>query len=155
LSPGLSGVGRPLAVVLSFALVYLYWRRRRGHAPEDVLALLALIFLSRCVLDPLDNAYYHVAFLLSLLTWEGLRRTGLPLLTLLSAAVLWITFHDPLVGHPAADNAFYLTWTCALAVWLGLTLYAPAALEALKTLFEARGRLAVRATRPTLHTPNT
>jgi hypothetical protein len=122
----LSAGARPLAVVLAVALTVLYARRRSRRPLEDALALLALVFAARCVLDPLNNAYYHVPLLLSLLAWEGLRITGLPAISVLVVAGLWATFHQPLLGAAAADNAFYLAWTLALAGWIAVRLFAPA-----------------------------
>jgi hypothetical protein len=151
----ITGTGRPLAVILSIGLLYLYVRRSSPNTPEDVLALLALIFLLRCILDPLNNSYYHVAFLLSLLGWEGLRRSGLPVLTLLSGAALWATFHDPLLGHAVLDNGFYLSWTASLVVWLALSIYTPRARNALRKPLGARAGFAVGATGPTIHVSNT
>jgi hypothetical protein len=150
----MTGIGRPLAVLLSLGLVYLYARRRCGDALEDVFALLALILLLRCIFDPLNNSYYHMSFLLSLLAWEGLRRSGLPALTLLSSAALWVTFHQPLLGHAALDNAFYLAWTLSLAGWLAVSVYAPSVLRSLRSVFEPRGILGFPAGRPTIHARN-
>jgi hypothetical protein len=82
-----------------------------------------LLFLLRCVLDPVDNEYYHVPFLLALLAFETTRRRefrGLPPLTLFSVAGLWLTF-DRLDLHgaaPALTNAVYLGWTAVVLVAL-------------------------------------
>ena len=58
-----------------------------------MLALLALLFLLRCLLDPVDNAYYHVPFLLSLMAWEGLVRRGLPLVSILSSVTIYYAIY--------------------------------------------------------------
>jgi hypothetical protein len=75
------------------------------------------------LLDPLDNEYYHVPFLVSLLAWES-RRPGLPLLAPLAAAALWATFEQPLLARAAADNAFYVGWSIVIAASLATWLYA-------------------------------
>ena len=56
--------------------------------PDDALALLALLFLVRCLVDPVDNASHYVPFLLSLLAWEGLVRRRLPLVSILTSATI-------------------------------------------------------------------
>ena len=87
---------------------------------EAALPLIAILFLLRCALDPMDNAYYHVPLLLALLAFEVLcTRRQLPVVTLLTAAVLWLTFD---VVEPAADprttSLLYLGWTAVLLVYL-------------------------------------
>jgi hypothetical protein len=127
----LTGLGRPLAVLLAFGLALAAAARRRNTF-EDGLALVALALLLRCVIDPVNASYYHVPFLLSLLAWESLRRGGLPLLTLLSASALAATFDRELLGRPVLDNAFYLGWTLVIAAVVGLLLYAPRTAESLQ-----------------------
>jgi hypothetical protein len=119
---------RPLVVLLSVALSLAFWRRRR--VPEDTLALLALILLLRCLLDPTNNDYYHAPFLVALVAWEGVRVRGLPVLSLLAAAALWATISSPWLSPQAlgahfyaVNNAFYLTCGLLLAGWLGFFLF--------------------------------
>ena len=76
----------PLIVLLAVPAHRCFGGRSRRRTPDDVLALLALLFLLRCLLDPVNNAYYHVPFLLSLVAWEGLTRRGPPVVSLLSSA---------------------------------------------------------------------
>jgi hypothetical protein len=61
--------------------------RRRG---TDVLLLFALLCALRCLLDPWDNSYYPLPFLLALLTWEALRFTRPPLISLLATFAAWL-----------------------------------------------------------------
>jgi hypothetical protein len=80
-----NGVGRVLhhgVIVLALALCFLYWRRRSPGLgnPDDLLQLVALLFLARCMLDPLTFSYHHVPFLIALLSFEALRRQ-LPVLS--------------------------------------------------------------------------
>jgi hypothetical protein len=154
LSPLLTGAGRPLVVALSVVLVFLYARRSNHRAPEDVFALLALILLLRCILDPLNNFYYHVPFLLSLVAWEALRRSGLPVVSVLTGAALWASFNDPLLAHAALNNAFYLSWGLSAAVWLACSLYAPDRVRATVPPPGAGGPFAVRTGSPTIHARN-
>jgi hypothetical protein len=121
-----TALGRPLAVVLAVAIALAAARRGRTGL-EDCLALLALVLLLRCLLDPVNASYYHVPFLTSLLAWESLRRRGLPLLTLLASSALAATLAEPLVGRPALDNAFYLGWTTSVAALMATVLFRPEA----------------------------
>jgi hypothetical protein len=115
-------VSHPL-IVLVAPLLLLLVRRRRPTA-ADALALLSLALLLRCVLDSVNNEYYHLPFLLALLAYETVSRRdfrGLPLATLFSCAGLWLTF-DTLDAQaavrPAVTNAVYLAWTAAIAIYL-------------------------------------
>jgi hypothetical protein len=104
--------------VLSPLLALALWRRR-----VDPLALLALVFLLRCVLDPVDNEYYHLPLLLALLAYETRGRrdlNGIPAMTLFASLGLWLTF-DVLDVHgaaPALTNAVYLSWTGVVGIYL-------------------------------------
>ena len=78
----------------------LLWARVRGGAPrvdgEQLLALLALLLLLRCVLDPWNTIYYELPFLLALLAWEALQHAERPpVVTLALTAVV--------VGHVHGD----------------------------------------------------
>ena len=122
LPPTTTRVGRPIAVLAAIALALAAWIRRR-RSTSDALALLAIALLLRCVLDPVDNQYYHVPLLLSLLAWEARRGAGLPLVTVLAATALWASFDHVLLVRPALDNAFYLIWTLSLGGALGVWLF--------------------------------
>ena len=111
-------VSHPLIVVAAVPFAALVARRRT--AGVDALALLALAFLLRCVLDPVDNVYYHAPLVLALLAWEALSRgRRLPFASMLTCAALWITFHqvEP-TARPAIANLVYLSWTTALFAYL-------------------------------------
>jgi hypothetical protein len=111
-------VSHPLIVVAAVPFAALFARRRT--AAVDALALLALAFLLRCVLDPVDNAYYHAPLVLALVAWEALsRRRRLPLASVLTCAALWITFDlvEP-AAQPALTNLVYLSWTTLLFAYL-------------------------------------
>jgi hypothetical protein len=125
----LGRIGHPAVALATFALALAFSRRRRGGGREDALALLALVMLARCVLDPLDNVYYHLPFLLALLTWELRRRDGWPRLTLVaSAGLVFLTFATThLAAQGALVNALYLAWTLPIAGALGVVLFAPGA----------------------------
>jgi hypothetical protein len=96
------------------------WRRQLS--PAQPLALLAFVFLVRCILDPVDQDYFHLPFFLALLAWEvradRLVR-DLPLATLSTFLCLWLTF-DLLhrSASPWLVNVLYLTWTFAIGAHL-------------------------------------
>jgi hypothetical protein len=108
----------PAIVVAAVPFAALFARRRT--ASIDALALLAVAFLLRCVLDPVDNAYYHVPLVVALLAWEALSRgRRLPIVSMLTCAALWITFdHVEPVARPAVTNMVYLSWTTVLFAYL-------------------------------------
>lgn len=116
---------RPLIVVASLLLALLVARRGRESVRSQALPLLALVFLLRCVLDPVDGAYYHLPLVLALLAWEAVTRPRrLPAVTLLTAAALSVFFdHVDPVAAPALANAVYLAAAAALAAYLASTLH--------------------------------
>jgi hypothetical protein len=123
-------LARPAVVLLAIVLACVFWLRRRGLVPEDTLGLLALLLLLRCLLDPMNNDYYHVPFLLCLVAWEGLRLRGVPVLSLLATVGLWATTRSPWLSPQAlgehfylVNNIFYLFWALLLAGWLARALF--------------------------------
>jgi hypothetical protein len=123
----LTQISHPLIVATGFVLALAWWRIRRDRQRDDVLVLLALIFLARCLLDPMTNSYYHLPFLMSLAAWEGLRRRGAPVLTV--AATLAIGFTISLANgglNLVGLNRFYLAWALPFAALLGLFAFRPA-----------------------------
>jgi hypothetical protein len=107
----------PAIIVGSALIALLVW----GHSGErsDALALCALIFLVRCVFDPVNNEYYHLPLLLALLAWETLGQRALPYATLLTAAAMFVMFRYlyPLAGN-ATTGVVYLALTVGLAIYL-------------------------------------
>ncbi len=116
----LGAAAHPLVVVVALGLTVACWLRRRPELDvSDVLGLLALLFLLRCLLDPLAYSYHHAPFLLALAAHEGLRRRGLPLLTGVVSIAVWAMgrFVAPM-GDPNALNRAYLAWAVPLAAYL-------------------------------------
>lgn len=136
----LGNLTHPLAVAAGLPFALLFWRRRRQGllAYEDALALLALAMLLRCLLDPWNNDYYALPFLLSLVAWDAVRRDGWPRLTLVAGVALAVSFPTPLesIGLMVPDalryNLVYLATMLPLCGYLGLALFAPARLAALR-----------------------
>ncbi|HEX5593063.1 MAG TPA: glycosyltransferase 87 family protein [Solirubrobacterales bacterium] len=117
----------PLIVLLAFALpLAVAARRGLPLSPADGFALLALLALLRCVLDPVDNLYYHAPLLLALVGWDAFSARGLPLRSLagvLVAAFFWQAWHH--LSDPAVFNAAYLALAGLLGAWLASSLFAP------------------------------
>ena len=129
-------VGRSLhlgVIGVAVLLSLLYARRRGGRGnPDDLLQLVALLLLLRCMLDPLTFSYHHTPFLVALISFEALRRR-VPVLSAYGIGAL-LLMNEVVVpsGEPALINAFYLGWTIPLAGVMALSLYAPERLEALR-----------------------
>jgi hypothetical protein len=110
-----------LIVALSLPLAAVVVRRQ-GWTPsvETCLALLALLFLLRCVLDPQDLFYYHLPLIVTLAAWEGYRRHGVPWLTLSSLVMLYVVFDQvsPADAHSWAGFCAYIVVTLPLVAYL-------------------------------------
>ena len=126
--PWLSPLAHPLIAFLVVPFSLLYWRRNAGKlGGEQLLALLALLLLLRCVLDPWNTVYYELPFLLALLAWEALCRPSRPpVLTLAATLATWITFEYLRDQPPDLLFAATIAWSLPLAAWLCRELFAPA-----------------------------
>jgi glycosyl transferase family 87 len=126
ISQAIGSLSHPLILLVAAALALAWWRRSRTANPEDALLLVALIMLSRCLLDPLTNSYYHLPFLVSLAAWEGLRREGAPVLTVAASVCLGLTISMANSGISLDYvNRFYLLWTLPFAALIALLVYRP------------------------------
>jgi hypothetical protein len=126
LPAALAAASHPLILAVGFALGIVWWRARRDAEPEEVLALLALVFLVRCLLDPMTNSYYHLPMLMSLAAWEGLRRDRAPFFTVATTLLIALTMALGSGGLPGARlNLVYLAWALPLAGVLGLLAFRP------------------------------
>jgi hypothetical protein len=130
-APGwLSPLTHPLIAALVVPASLAWWRLRRrsdAPAPEQLLALLALLLLARCVLDPWNNVYYELPFLIALLAWEVLCRPWQPpVLTLAATILTWVTFYTLDGQDPDLLCALYLAWALPLTAWLARSCFVPA-----------------------------
>src|SRR5207248_11183717 len=86
---------------------------------EAALALAALAFLLRCLLDPYTFSYHHVPFLTLLAVYEVVGMRRVPWLAALSNALLWyFTVHVASPLHPTRMNVVYVVGGFALLALL-------------------------------------
>jgi hypothetical protein len=91
----------------------------RRRSIEASLALLALLFLLRCLLDPSNHVYYQVPFVLAAAAWES-RRRGVPVVALLGLAGFAAVFHTLAgTGSLALQFAGYLAVALPLVALFG------------------------------------
>jgi hypothetical protein len=85
---------------------------------DAALALLALLLLLRCMLDPSNHVYYQVPFVLALLAWES-RVSHAPVRALLAVGLLWLVFHTISgIGSLSVQYAAYMLVTVPFAIVL-------------------------------------
>ncbi len=121
--PWLRSLAHPLVVGLALTLALLWRARRRVTGADTALALLALVFLTRCLLDPWNHGYYHWPFLAALACWEVRGRCRVPVATAVCSAFLWIVF---VTMHGEVQDAAYVAWAVACLVLLAREAYRPA-----------------------------
>jgi hypothetical protein len=115
-------LSHPLIVLLVFAVpLGLALRRRRfGISGPDAMALLALLALLRCALDPVGNLYYHEPLLLALIGWDALDIRRWPLRAIAGAGVMVLL--DSWSRHLSDVQAFNTAYiSIALVAGLALT----------------------------------
>jgi hypothetical protein len=86
----LQGRAHLLIVWIGLPLTLLAVHRRLPR--EHALALLALLLLLRCMLDPWDLIYYPLPFIVALLCWETLACRRAPLGALVATVATWLIF---------------------------------------------------------------
>ena len=119
----LAPLTRPLIVGSGIALALAWWwRSGTGRNRDDLLGVLALAFLLRCMLDPWDLVYYHLPLAVSLAAWEARRGRDLPVLAVAVTAACALTFviYDERSGY--GPYLAYLAWAVPLAAGLAVTL---------------------------------
>ena len=110
----------------------LLWRKLHGSrgGSVDVLLLLALLFLCRCVLDPANNVYYHLPFVLTLLAWEALGSARPPVLTTVAVCLVWLVFEKSnLWVTPDLQWVLYMALALPTLVVLARATFRPPGLE--------------------------
>jgi Glycosyltransferase family 87 len=153
----IANLAHPGIVILGLVLPVLGLRRTKARVAttETALALLSLLFLFRGLLDPMNVGYYQVPLLVSLVALEALHRRGIPVLSLVSNAVMWVLVaRIPWGLEPGKVAALYLAWALPLAVYLGLKVYAPSVISALGKWLSTSLPSSVTTTRSSIRTPN-
>jgi hypothetical protein len=125
--PALAPLTHPLIVILVLALPLALWgwRGRFGLDASRAIALLALLALLRCALDPVDNLYYHEPLLIALLAWDAVSPIGrLPLRGLLGAALALLFWRwSRQLGSLDAFNLAYVGTVVAAAIAIATPLF--------------------------------
>ena len=145
-----NAVGRTLhlgvaAVALVLSLLYARRARSRdGFEPDDVLQLVALLFLLRCMLDPTSISYHHMPFLIALISFEALRRR-VPVMSAVAIGAL-LLMNEVVVParEPMLTWAFYVAWTLPLAGFMALSLYGRTAARSLAAPGGGRSERGIR-----------
>lgn len=124
----LSPLTHPFIAFLVIPVSLAWARVHRAAArtnPEQLLALLALLFFLRCALDPWNVVYYHLPFVLALLAWETLCRPERPPVAALSVtALVWVTFQTaPNWLSPDMQSVVFVVWALPLIAWLARSVF--------------------------------
>ena len=122
-------ISHPLIVALVGPLGASTWLRLRARAKDAranaadrqsaALILLALLLLLRCMLDPWDNIYYPIPFVLALLAWESVSLRRAPLLAFAATIAVYAGHHAlGTVASPDVQALFFVLWSVPLACGL-------------------------------------
>ena len=94
-----------------------------------MLLLLALLLALRCALDPWDNSYYSLGWMLALVAWEALTRNRPPVVSLTATLVAWFSLRATSgfgAGLPQDTEALIFLAVCVPGVAaLAAAVYAP------------------------------
>jgi hypothetical protein len=103
--PGWLGLAsHPLIIALSVAVALAFRADMRRDPRAVVPSVLALVFLLRAALDPVNNSYYHLPFLLTLIAADVL--SGSILASLVATAAFMVLIQ--LAPYPATQAVVYL-----------------------------------------------
>jgi hypothetical protein len=119
-------ISHPAVVLAGLALAALAGRRRRVLTAAEGFGLLALVLLTRCLLDTWNTGYYLLPVCLALVAWE-LHSRRPPVVATIVTVLAWTTFEIvPDVAGPDLQSAFFLAWSVPLALALGASVLYPA-----------------------------
>ncbi len=119
--PGSLDKSSALAIgfVASVAIAMGLWRVAAARGVRtDPLALLALLALLRCLIDPGPVEYYYAPLVIVLAIWEATVLERLPIVAVCTLAAVSLTFRA--AGHLGAGelNALSLGWAAILGGYL-------------------------------------
>lgn len=123
--------GHFILIAVGWMVTVAWWwsrvhgsRERPGAA--DALMILALVFFLRAVLDPWDNGYYFVPFMMAIMTYED--RGGFPKLTW-SFVIMLLIFIPPEGLLNALGNnghaAVFAVWALATIAYFSRRAFTP------------------------------
>jgi hypothetical protein len=136
----LTQLAHPLIIVVAamLSLGCLWLRRRQAFRPAyEPLLLLGLVLLVRCALDPWDNWYYPLPYLLALLSWEVLATRRAPAVGLIASFGGWFVFQWAVPSRgfsPDAQSLLFLAWALPALATMGIALYSPTLARRLRGL---------------------
>jgi hypothetical protein len=107
-------VARPLIILVGITVPLALARRVREDVLHRAFPLLALVMLLRCALDPADNGYYHVPFLMALVAADTI--SGRFYATAIACLLLQAPTTFQLIPQNLA--LFYALWAPAFIVYL-------------------------------------
>ncbi len=132
--PGwIATVAHPLIVAISLPLTLAcFWLRRRAplrRATHEPVLLLMLLLLLRAAIDPWNNSYYVLPFLIALVAWEALASDRLPVISLAGALGAWFAIQETasttLNLSPDLQAAIFLVVSVPAAGALAAALFTP------------------------------
>jgi hypothetical protein len=111
--------GSLLVLSVGLLLLALGWERgRRRGSQYDVLALLALLGLVRCLSDTTNLEYYYLAVLIPLAAWETVELGRPPVVTAFATGALALMFGPGLRVDPAVLNIASIASMLILGAYL-------------------------------------
>lgn len=128
LSAMLVGLLHPLIIAVAVAIAaYLARRAHPRLSLDHLFAAVALMFLLRCTMDTETMPYYHAPIFATLLAWDAMSGSGLPLRGLAGVAVAYALFDrlTPSVIGPDAASWLYTLVTLVVAFTFSLSLRRP------------------------------
>jgi hypothetical protein len=155
--------GRAHLLIAWIGLPLSYIASRRRMPRENALALLALLLLLRCGLDPWDLVYYPLPFVVALLSWETLVKGRAPVAAAVATAAVYVIFERLPLYLTADQEALSFIVPCVLALLaLGVTVYRggpePEAQSTTSSSFgnllRRRGPLSPTTVRSSIRTPS-
>jgi hypothetical protein len=108
--------GRAHILIGWIGLPLSYLAARRRMVREDALALLALLLLLRCALDPWDLVYYPIPFIIALLSWETLVKGRAPVGAAIASILAYVIFERLPLYLSANQQALSFMVPCVLAL---------------------------------------
>jgi hypothetical protein len=96
-----------IIVLVAAACAAVWWFSRRASsrpqaALSEALLLLAFVLLLRAALDPWNNIYYHLPFMLAMMTYE-IYSGRMPLIALVSSLILFVIVPVYGILHVSVD----------------------------------------------------